>query len=177
MKSLISPRVCASIVVLLAACSGSDDPPGREPDASSPEDLRDPCELLTTADVEAVVESEIAEVVGNRAGGNRLCVWQDAEGHTVMTVRFDGELALYQSAAESQTSVAVAGVGDEAYLAAANMVHVKVGGATFFTQSQRVVADGTVSEEVLAATPAQSASTQAKYEAGYRVAKLVAARL
>lgn len=177
MKSRRCPRVCAFIVVLLAACSDSDGPPGQEPDASSQSELQDPCELLTAAEVEAVVASGIAEAVGSRAAGNRLCVWYDAEGHTVMTLRLDGELALYRSAVERQTSVPVAGVGDEAYLASANMVHVKVGGATFFAQSQRVVADGTISQEVLAATPTQSAIAQAKYEAGYRLAKLVAARL
>jgi hypothetical protein len=170
------------LAVALASCSGGSGdgaPTGRSTSAdassrvTSAPGSADPCALMSRAELEAIIGPPIAKAEPVDAIGEPACVWydgQDGDAFRLIMVT----AAHYESGREPRPLTAL---GEEAYLAGHSSVFVKTPHGHFVAESYRPVADGKISAEIRRATADDFPDAPPKYEASYRVARLLVTRL
>jgi hypothetical protein len=172
------------LAVALASCSGGSGdgaPAGRSTSVdasarvtSAPGSATgDPCALMSRAELEAIIGPPIPKAEPVDAIGEPACVWydgQDGDAFRLIMVT----AAHYESGREPRPLTAL---GEEAYLAGHSSVFVKTAHGHFVAESYRPVADGKISDEIRRATADEFPDAPPKYEASYRVARLLVTRL
>jgi hypothetical protein len=140
--------------------------------------LPDPCTLLTSAELGAIVNVQLVRTERSSGlTGDPDCMWYDADDRAVFQVSLWDDHEQYDFSAMSPSSSPLSGVGQEAHLGSLNVVHVKLATEAFFTQAMVPAADGQISPEVEAAATDAMMNALGAYEAAFRVAKLVEDRL
>jgi hypothetical protein len=173
----------AAPLLTLAACVG--DPHGDAEAATAAPD-EDPCQFVDVAEAQSLVGWEIASA---EPDGYGACNLEDSEKKKYLKVHFFRPAYDYWP----EASAPLPGVGDAAYLGGWRTVQVKANGQQFFTQTWSPPKDGVVSPEVKDAYAKRVArqgerdcslptiscdeGEEAAYETGYRLAKMVAAKL
>jgi hypothetical protein len=173
----------ALLAMALAACSGGSGgaPAGQSTSAgvstrvtSAPAGAAgDPCALVSRAELEAIIGPPIPKAKPVDAIGEPACIWydgQDVDAFRLIMVT----AAHYESGKEPRP---LTGLGEEAYLAGHSSVFVKTANGHFVAESYRPVADGKISDLVRRATANEFPDAPPKYEASYRVARLLVTRL
>jgi hypothetical protein len=173
----------ALLAVALAACSGGSGgaPAAQSTSAgasaavtSAPTSAAgDPCALMSRAELEAIIGPPIPKAKPVDAVGEPACIWydgQDVEAFRLIMVT----AAHYQSGKEPRP---LTGLGEEAYLAGHSSIFVKTANGHFVAESYRPVADSKISAVIRGATANEFPDAPPKYEASYRVAKLLVTRL
>lgn len=162
--------------MLSSACSNdspSDESSNRGGAGNTPSNLPDPCSLATMAELEAIVNRDLAEAKSTVYAGDPRCSWEDAAGLGVFALSLSSDPSIFEIMQSLPASKPIGGVGQAAFLSDASTVYVKTAENVFFAQSQDPVSDGQVSSQVAAAAASLPATAIARYEASYRLAKLV----
>lgn len=184
MRRLAGSWAVALLAAALAACSGGSGggaPAGQSTSVgvsarvtSAPAGApSSPCALISQTEIEAVIGPPISKASPVDAIGEPACIWydgQDQDAFRLIMVTADH----YESGREPRP---LAGLGEESYLAGHSSVFVKTANGHFVAESYRPVADGRISDEIRKATAEEFPDAPPKYEASYRVAKLLVTRL
>lgn len=136
-------RVVAGLLLLLAACTGTEGLPGRaQQGVALP---KDPCALVTVHEVEAatgsrVIRSGLVPKESMRIpGAPRPCDHvTDGRHASIGVVVFpDGAADFTEERDEDpRNTIRIAGIGDEAFATAMNAVYVRVDGGYFVLATQ-----------------------------------------
>jgi hypothetical protein len=166
-----------TIVLALAACSsgsGGGTPTGQSTSAGAPAGAAsDPCALVSQAEIEAVIGPPIPKASPVDAIGEPACIWHDGQDEDAFRLI----MVTAEHYASGREPRPLTGLGEEAYLAGHSSIFVKTTDGHFVAESYRPVADGKISEEIRQATAEEFPDAPPKYEASYRVAKLLVTRL
>jgi hypothetical protein len=139
--------------------------------------LPDACAIASQAELETIVDTRLSRANSFDTDGNAACMWVDADELDAVQIILYRSVELYELSRAQADSKPLIGVGVDAHIGKYGSIQVRTPKRALFTQSTRPVKDGQISAEVRAAASDVAVDEVAKYEASFRVARLISGKL